>query len=110
MGEAGKQSERLWGDRVRRWKASGLPVAEFAAREGIKPSSVGWWKRQLLKAEQSQATTMSFIRVAQTGSVSGCAPSLEVILPSGLSVRATAGMPEARVVALVKSLLEMDGG
>jgi hypothetical protein len=108
MGEASNRSEQLWRERIRRWKASGLPIAEFAAREGIKPGSVMWLKRRLLKAEQKESTTMSFVRVAQDGSVSVPVSSLEVRSPNGLSVRAAAGVPEAQVAALVKSLLELD--
>ena len=109
MGKAATKSQQLWQGRVQKWKASGLSAAEFAQRECNRPSSAGWWKSQLLKAERNPAATMSFVRLANDGSVSTSVPSVEVVLPSGLLVRASAGTPEVQVVALVKALLDASG-
>ncbi len=48
---AERQAEAVWRDRVRRWSESGLERKEFAEREGVHPSTLGWWRSELAKRD-----------------------------------------------------------
>ena len=41
-----------WSDRVARWRASGLSVAEFARRERVHPASLYYWRRRFPEPAQ----------------------------------------------------------
>lgn len=81
-----------WTKRVEEWKRSGLPVERFAARAGINPKSLSWWRWQLASKRQRRSrvrraaapiTPLTFVEVKGSESVGG----LEVILSSGVCVR-----------------------
>jgi hypothetical protein len=45
----GRSTRGEWLRRVRRWKASGLTAGAFAAREGIAPATLSWWRWRLAR-------------------------------------------------------------
>jgi hypothetical protein len=48
MQKAGiRESRMIWAERVARWKESGLSTRSFAELEGVKPSTLSFWKRKL---------------------------------------------------------------
>jgi hypothetical protein len=59
-----------WSKRVRKWERSGLDIAEFARREGLKPKLLGWWRWNLQSTkpaalgETNAPRTRSELRVA----------------------------------------------
>lgn len=36
-----------WAKRIVQWQRSGMDAASFAAREGVKPERLGWWRWHL---------------------------------------------------------------
>ena len=36
-----------WEQRIRKWQRSGMDAASFAAREGLKPDRLRWWRWHL---------------------------------------------------------------
>jgi hypothetical protein len=50
-----KETEAKWAERVREWRASGLPAEEFAASRGFKASTL-CWAASLLRHAASPTT------------------------------------------------------
>lgn len=42
-----------WRRRVARWRASGLSAKEFAAKHGLNPSTLGWWRSELRREDEA---------------------------------------------------------
>ena len=42
-----RESRAAWERRVRRWELSGQTASEFAAREGVNPRTLAFWKWKL---------------------------------------------------------------
>ena len=42
-----RATREQWEQRIRRWQRSGMDAASFAAREGLKPERLRWWRWQL---------------------------------------------------------------
>lgn len=47
-----RSSSEEWAKRVARWKASGLTAKEFAAKTGVNPSTLAYWRWRLSSAER----------------------------------------------------------
>src|SRR5262245_59956082 len=62
-----KESRAAWERRVRRWERSGLSAAEFAAREGVNPRTLSFWKLKLgrsrLPDANRQRASVEFVEV-----------------------------------------------
>jgi hypothetical protein len=43
----GKAKEKFWRKTLARFVTSGLSQVEFCKREGLNPSNLGWWKREI---------------------------------------------------------------
>jgi len=56
VGMAERRSAAEWARVVRRWRRSGSSTAEFAAAEGVKPSTLSWWAWKLGLSERRQTT------------------------------------------------------
>jgi transposase len=86
-----------WVGRVDRWRRSGLSAEDFAAREGLKPKQLGWWRWKLRSSpppSSSSAPELRFlpVRVVDTARpASGSDVALEVALPNGRVVRVPPG-------------------
>jgi hypothetical protein len=49
-----RTSRKIWSDRVRRWKASGLAAKKFAARQGLTAGSLYRWSWRLRAEERGR--------------------------------------------------------
>jgi len=54
-----KETEAKWAERVREWRASGLPAEEFAASRGFKASTLCWMASVLRHAVSPPSTAAS---------------------------------------------------
>jgi hypothetical protein len=83
-----RHDEKFWRERVQQWAASGLGAREYAAREGLRPDRLFFWKRRLGGSSALAIAGVTFGRVAVQSSVSprGFEP-LEVLTRSGHTVR-----------------------
>jgi transposase len=95
--------EKFWRRTTRRQQRSGLTVRDFCLQEGLKDWTFRWWRqelgrrdRQTLAASRSEqegepteaAPAFLPVRVVDLGAVS---PPIEIVLPTGLIVRAPSG-------------------
>lgn len=42
-----QETREAWKGRIERWQHSGLTAGQFAAREGIRPQTLTWWRWRL---------------------------------------------------------------
>ena len=87
-----------WERRVRRWRRSGLKREEFAAQEGVKPTTLGWWAWAL----QRGVSTALVKRDAFVEVTAGEVPALvderiEIVLENGRVVRVPAAFDDAHL-------------
>jgi hypothetical protein len=76
-----RATRATWASRVREWRASGKPAAEFAATRGINASTLKWWSSEL----SGPRSTPPVVEVS-LGAASEVA-ELEVRLVGGASIR-----------------------
>ena len=104
-----------WRERVGRCRASGLKVAEFAKREGVKTKQMTWWMGELRRLEEGRPRRRGFaevdaaprfvaLEVATMASVPPAATPIDVVLRSGLALRVTHDFDEATLRRLVSML------
>ena len=87
----------VWGERVRRWKDSGLTAAQFAAQEGLpRAQALSWWAHHLSRSKESKkAPNFKLVRVEPVASSSPDAPRSRVdILRNGYTVSVSSGFDE----------------
>jgi hypothetical protein len=115
--------ERLWRGIVRRHQQSHLPVRDFCQVEGLKVGNFHWWRRELKRRDQAKTTRLP--NSATKGSTespvvpvflpvhvvdgdrvtSRHAPPIEIVLPTGPTVRVCAGF-DPRTLGDVLAVLE----
>jgi transposase len=42
-----RRTREQWAKRIEQWQRSGMDAASFAAREGVKPEQLRWWRWRL---------------------------------------------------------------
>lgn len=97
-----------WDERLKRWAKSRMSIEAFAAREGIEPKRLKWWRWKLSGSTPPSAPTPTprFVPVRVVESPVERAPggaALEVVLTNGRVVRVPAGFDAAaleRVLAI----------
>jgi transposase len=83
-----------WDERLKRWANSGRSIEAFAAREGIDPKRLKWWRWKLRPSSPPVSAPAvpgpRFVPVhvvdSPAGRADGGAP-LEIVLPNGRVVR-----------------------
>ncbi len=101
-----RATQAAWDDRLSRWRKSGLSLEDFAAREGVKPTALKWWRWKLggepaRRARPGRAP--SFVEVSAPAPVP--AGRFEVVLANGRMVRVPERFDDAelaRVLAAVE--------
>jgi hypothetical protein len=110
-----RETRAVWAQRVARWQRSRLPAARFAAREGVNPRTLTFWKWKLSRAAggadggaPARAGTeagVAFVEMLRAAVPAAAgAPALEVVLPGGAHVRVGPGFDPATLRALLAVL------
>jgi transposase len=96
-------TRRRWVERMERFQATHLTVAEFCAAEGVSVPAFYQWKRTLAAADiplsPSTPTTFVPLRIAPAN-----APAVELVLPGGAVLRFPPGTDPATIAAVVRHL------
>jgi hypothetical protein len=81
-----RKSRKIWRDRIRRWKTSGLTAKKFVARRRFSASALHYWSWRL-RAEA---------RENETGRTSAAPPVVEIVRATGVvSLGEPAGVHDA---------------
>lgn len=80
-----RRSAQEWAEIVRRSRTSGVALGEFCKREGVGLSSFHQWRQRLTR--QRHARFVELAPVATKEPTEASAWSLELQLPSGLTLR-----------------------
>ncbi|HTS53589.1 MAG TPA: hypothetical protein VMH26_09980 [Burkholderiales bacterium] len=102
-----------WAKRVERLERSGLSIRTFAAREGLRPGSLSFWKWKLAQQRRNgragarPVAPLQFVELT-TREAPKPAPTcgFEVVLSSGRVVRLAGGFDAAELARLVGVLEE----
>ncbi len=116
--------ERFWRRTIRRQEKSGLGVRDFCRREGLKDWTFRWWRQELTRRDQQPASAPpdepqgdpteavpAFlpVRVVDLESVAPrTSAAIEIVLPSGSTVRVPEGF-DPHTLGAVLSVLEGRG-
>lgn len=93
-------TQKLWAERLARFAHAEQSVAAFCAQEGVSPNSFFYWKRRLAQPAIPDAGPVFLpVRVAPAAPV-------EVVLPTGITLRVAAGCDLAFVRSLIDTLAE----
>lgn len=96
----------VWERRVARWAKSGLSRAEFAEREGVKATTLGWWRWALraMAPREGGALVESDVAFIEVEGLANDA-RIEVALSNGRVVRVPSQFDEVelgRVLAIAE--------
>jgi hypothetical protein len=94
--EANRQE---WAHRLARFGSSGVTVLDFCRAEGIVQQSFYYWKRKLADPAAPPAAIPDFLPVRLAP-----APTVELVLPGGATLRLSPGCDPAFVRSLVDAL------
>jgi hypothetical protein len=105
-GMAHRRSREWWADTVARWRRSGLTAAEFAARHGVRATTLRWWssrqRDRVTRAEHGRTAVPIEIAVPSAGGA-GAGGTLTIDV-GGVVVHCEVGADVEYVAALVKAL------
>lgn len=95
---AASNTEQIWRERVRQWRASGETAEQFARHKGFAPSTLRWWSSRLGSPERT-----TFVRLVPKPVAPTAAP--EVLVEIGAArVRVAAGFDAALLADVVRVL------
>lgn len=102
-----------------RWARSGLTQREFAQREGMRPSTIAWWRhvfrhtgeqkapargRRRRPTRTRQAAAAAFVEVKMDSMSLPRAATLEIVVRSGQVIRVPREFDAASLRAVVAAL------
>jgi len=109
--------EKFWRRTIRDQHLSGLSVRDFCHRQGLKDWTFRWWRQELARRDQvpsmapargptEAAPIFLPVQVVDLQAVSPPpTPPIEIVLPTGLIVRASSGF-DPRTLGHVLAVLE----
>lgn len=107
-----RRSRADWVDEVKRYRASGLKAAEYAASRGLHAGTLCGWVSKLGKSEETGRAEPRFVPVRVAGERAARAEpkrptEVEVTLRNGWRVRVAGEVPPE---GLVELLVLLEGG
>ena len=119
-------AQDVWKERLERWAKSGVGAEQFAAREGVKPAALKWWRWRLGGEDRKKVPAAAAVATAsptppqrvrhrtvfvEVDTASTVAPAFEsaryeVVLGNGRVVRVPVGFSDgelARVLTIAGS-------
>jgi transposase len=109
--------EKFWRHTIREQQRGGLTVRDFCRREGLKDGAFRWWRQELARRGRAPSPAPSGDRpkaapafvpvrvVDQEPVTSQSPPPIEILLPSGPTVRVPTGF-DPRALDTILAVLE----
>ena len=112
VGTMGRETRATWAKRIEEWRQSGLDATAFAAKAGVSPRALRWWRWRVgakaparkvksLELRRDAVTPMTFVELAN---VAESAP-IEIVLRNEIRVRVGRAF-DAAALARVLDLVE----
>ena len=108
-----RETRAVWASRIGRWHRSGLTAAGFAAREGVNPRTLTFWKWKLSHdrrasdgpRDQGGDGAVGFVEVLRAATTpAASASAFELVLPDGYRIGVHPGFDGATLQALLDVL------
>jgi hypothetical protein len=100
-----RHDESFWRERLEKWTASGLSARDFAAREGLRPERLFFWKRRLRSSAAIAVAGVSFAKVSvQPVSADNTGEPLDVVMHTGHVIRVRPRFDESTLLRLLSIL------
>jgi hypothetical protein len=81
-------NEKLWSDRIKQWRSSGLGVAEFVKSIGVSRFQFHYWRKRLEPEVPRSPSDPRFIELINlVPTAAAPPPCLEIIAASGMTLR-----------------------
>ncbi len=101
-----RASAAEWAKRVKRWRRSGLTAKAYAAKYGLKASTLTYWSWRLT-AQRRAAAAEQLATSPDNGAlveieVVSAVPPIEIAFAHGACVRVPAGVDEATLATVVR--------
>ena len=96
--------ERHWRKRLARWKASGLKARAFCDREGVTPTALAHWRKEIAARDARQAAAAKPLFAPLRIQPPDATVPLEVALSNGRAVRVPPGFDPGHLRAVVVAL------
>jgi transposase len=105
--QADPDLERLWRDRLQRWRASGLPARAFCAAQRLPESSFYFWRAELKRRDAARPVAPPFVplRVVPPPAPAPAVP-LELVTAAG-TLRIPPGCDPTLLRAVLAALEEL---
>jgi hypothetical protein len=101
-------TRQAWVERLHRFAAAGLSTAQFCAAEGVSVASFYLWRRRLARADSCSAPADCSGREPGPRLLAVHLPerhaTVELVLPTGATLRLGAGADEATLRCLLRLL------
>ena len=101
--ESTEPRREFWARHVGAWRTSGLSQQAYCAREGLRPSTFGWWRWRLAPAKaggDSRAPRLVAVRVQESAS----GPGFELQLAGERRLQIPSDFDEGALVRLLRVL------
>ena len=110
------EKESFWRLVMEEFRTSGLSVRAFCAREGLSEPSFYAWRRKLQQRENqrpvapgpSELVPVKIIKAADSEASDVSAPPLELITPTGFSLRFPANLQPRELTAVLQAIDGVD--
>jgi hypothetical protein len=109
--------EKFWRRAIRQQRRSGLSVRDFCRREGLRDWTFRWWRQELARRDHERPAALPGeptetapvflpVRVVDPEAVAlRTAPPIEIVLPTGPTVRVPPGF-DPRTLGHIMAVLE----
>jgi hypothetical protein len=97
-----KEKIKIWRERIRDWRDSGLTQARFCRENGLALATFGFWKRRLSRTVESQ-----FIKLPRQEAQGD--KRLKLIIPGGVKITFGETSPLRTITAVLETLCGSTG-
>jgi transposase-like protein len=100
-----KRSSRaeFWQQVLQQFTDSKLSVAQFCTQNGLSTQSLYQWKRKLQPSDRSSSNAVVPVRILPSTQAPS-SQTIQIITPSGFSVRVDPSMPSAELTQLIAAI------
>ena len=104
----GAAAERIWRERLARYRRCGETVADFCEREGVSTPTFYAWKRRLGSGSVNGPAARRAAPLFVPLSLGAVAPGVRIVLPGGAVVELPPGADERLLRTCIRAAAQRD--